>query len=194
MLGLTGPELEREVHTVFLQLGATLVDQGGRDNHDGYFHYGPDDRQVFRFVLETKSTTRRPANLEMVRQLDDWVYQLSGEEWARKHGSKINGLALLTDGLGTSAAQHLKPHRGVLVLNHCCMKPLPRPEPFPGKVVEFAQTRAFCLLTWPDLLDLRHMVTEARVSGQDVLRAVWATFGVLRAGSVTDWSRHHSAP
>ncbi len=179
MLGLTGPELEREVRTVFLELGATLVDQGGRDNHDGYFHYGPDDRQVFRFVLETKSTTRRPANLEMVRQLDDWVYQLSGEEWARKHGSKINGLALLTDGLGTSAAQHLKPHRGVLVLNHCCMKPLPRPEPFPGKVVEFAQTRAFCLLTWPDLLLLRRRVSEGSTTGDRVLRAMWDTFGVF---------------
>ena len=70
-------------------------------------------------VVEVKSGKSGQIALMDLRQLDDWVFDLSGEEQARKHGLGGNAdvLALASAGMFTSKSHHPTPHKGVMIFN-----------------------------------------------------------------------------
>ncbi|MBI3802481.1 MAG: hypothetical protein HY282_01805 [Nitrospirae bacterium] len=70
-------------------------------------------------VVEVKSSRKPNIGREDLRQLDDWVFDLSGEEKARKEGlgGDIDPVALVTGGLTSSKRGHPTPHKGILIFN-----------------------------------------------------------------------------
>ncbi len=117
-----------------------------------------DDTPTDSLVVEVKSGKNRPIDLKDLRQLDDWVFDLSGEEQARKHGlgGGIDGLALVTQGLATSKKHHPTPHKGVMIFNGPIGKPFSERS---GQIlhanqVAFSCKRNFCVIGLEDLISL----------------------------------------
>ena len=71
-------------------------------------------------VLEIKSSNKASGpSIAELRELDDWVFELSGEEFARKEGlgGGCDPLAVSSYGMVTERHTHPSPHKGVMVFN-----------------------------------------------------------------------------
>ena len=75
-------------------------------------------------VLEVKSSRKQHISRDQLRQLDDWVFELSGEQEARKYGLQgkggIDTLAFVSHGMVTRESRpryHPTPHKGVFIFN-----------------------------------------------------------------------------
>ncbi len=113
------------------------------------------DKPKDNLVVEVKSGKNRPIDLKDLRQLDDWVFDLSGEEEARKHGLS-GGSLMVTGGLGSSWGRHPTPHKGVMIFNGPTGKPFSErsgPILHPNQV-EFVRKRNFCVISLEDLIAL----------------------------------------
>lgn len=114
-----------------------------------------DDIPKDNLVVEVKSGENRPIDLKDLRQLDDWVFDLSGKEQARKHGLSV-GFQIVPWGLGSSPRHHPTPHKGVMIFNG------PVGTPFSDRSNsilhpnqrDFAHKRNFCVIGLEDLIGL----------------------------------------
>ena len=71
-------------------------------------------------VVEIKSSKYPQVSRSDLRQLDDWVYELSGEEIARKQGLKPELVGMQTFPwyeVFTKPGRHPYPHKGVMIFN-----------------------------------------------------------------------------
>ena len=133
--------------------------------------------------IEVKSSRSPQVSRDNLRQLDDWVFDLSGEELARKKGlgGGIDPLALVTEGMATRKQHHPSAHKGVMVFNGPVGVPFNErgSECVSANGMEFVIKRDFCIIP----LDV--LVTYAKHSGSagGIRRQLWArihsTSGIL---------------
>jgi len=110
--------LELRVNEVFKIMGFSI--QRGRSGMEDYVVVPMERTEPQRpLVIEVKSSRKPNIGRDELRQIDDWVFDLSGEELARKHGlgGGRDTRALMTNGQFVSRKFHPTPHKGVLIFN-----------------------------------------------------------------------------
>jgi len=158
---LSGFGLECRVKNLFKELNFEI--QSGRDGFEDFIVKPPNGFEPSKpIVLEVKSSRRPNISRDQLRQLDDWVFELSGEQEARKHGLKgvggIDPLAIVSSGMLTRKSKpqhHPTPHKGVFVFNG------PIGEPFEKRKSkclspndeDFVDKRDFCVIPFDVLID-----------------------------------------
>jgi len=110
----------------------------------------------YPLVMEVKSGKWPSPTREHLRQLDDWVFELSGEGEIRRSGLEKYqpNRSYVSIGAIQPAPTHPKPHKGVFVYNGPLSKPFDqRPHPMLSKnEEEFSVKRSFCVISLPCLL------------------------------------------
>lgn len=172
---LTSFGLECRVKQVFQSMKFAITP--GRDGMEDFTVPVPDGFQPPTakphnpLVLEVKSSRKPFISRDDLRQLDDWVFELSGEEKARKHGLGGGGgpdlMAFVSHGMLTSDSQpafHPSPHKGVMVFNGPIGTPFSkrRTSCLGSDIEEFAYKRNFCIIPF-DIL-LKYLETYQRDS------------------------------
>jgi hypothetical protein len=115
---LTGTALEIRVRILFEFAGFAV--NPGRPGQEDFVVLPPGGgRAQDPCVLEVESHRNPAVVRDDLRQLDDWVFDLSGEEQARKEGlgGDLDPVAIVTGGLMTERHRHPSPHKGILVFN-----------------------------------------------------------------------------
>ena len=133
--------------------------------------------------IEVKSSRKPQISRSSLRQLDDWVFDLSGEELARKQGlgGGIDPLALITQGMRTRKKHHPSPHKGVMVFNGPVGVPFDQRDAqcVGANDLEFVEKRDFCIIP----IDVLLAYAEQTRSGEGVQNQLWErihlTAGVL---------------
>lgn len=148
----------------------------------------PSGRPHRPLVLEVKSSRKLYISRDDLRQLDDWVFELSGEEKARKHGlgggGGIDYMAIVSHGMLTSGSRpafHPSPHKGVLVFNG------PIGTPFSARTTrclgpneeEFAYRRDFCIIPFDTLLKYLEECQKDTSVNKEVWNQIQSTAGLL---------------
>jgi hypothetical protein len=113
------------------------------------------------WVVEVKSGAKVNPNIRNLRQLDDWVFDLSGERRIRRSSLELGkgkpNVSHRYIGAIQPAAVHPTTHKGVLIYNGPVGMPLnQRPRPMLGKnqgenELKFADVRSFCVISLPCL-------------------------------------------
>jgi hypothetical protein len=154
---LSGFSLELRVQRLFEAAGFAISE--GRPGMED-FVVGPneEDGKKDNLVLEVKSSRSAQPSLDDLRQLDDWVFDLSGEETARKKG--LGGgpdvLAMSTGGMLSRPKRHPTPHKGILIFNGPISIPFADrpPQLLHPNQLEFAMKRNFCIIGLDRLTEL----------------------------------------
>jgi len=147
---LSGLSLELRVKELFENAGF-LIHEGRKGFED--FVISPDDdfKTKDKIVIEVKSSKSTIVKLDDLRQLDDWVFDLSGEEQLRKRGVKTGGW-----NCGPQTVRHPSPHKGLFIFNGPIGLSFEmRSESFihPSQL-NFLLSRNFCAISLQDLISL----------------------------------------
>lgn len=164
---LTGESLEVRVFLLLKSVG--LAVSRGRPGHEDIVVQSPSDAKTIRpLVIEVKSDRKPSVQRDDLRQLDDWVFDLSQEEVARKQGlgGGFDPLAMATNGLISQKHQHPSPHKGVLIFN------APVGVPFINRTAScmssdelaFAAKRNFCVMPLNSLVDAAQAIVQGKTS------------------------------
>lgn len=179
---LTGPALEIRTRQILQEMGLNI--QQGRPGLEDFVVYPPTGASIDHpIVLEIKSSRQPEIKREDLRQLDDWVYDLSQEEQARKYGlgGGIDPMALITHGLRTRKQYHPSPHKGVMIFNG------PVGSPFADRVhscltqnhVEFVTKRNFCVIPFQQLIKYAELFKQRDLDSIKFWEKLHSTCGVL---------------
>jgi hypothetical protein len=146
---LTGLSLELRVYQLFQQAGLNISE--GRTGQEDFLITAEANGEFNdNIVIEVKSSRSPNPKLDDLRQLDDWVFDLSGEEKARKHGlgGGPDTLAMATNGQISLPKKHPTPHKGVLIFNGPIgiqfedrVAPILHPNQ-----IDFVEKRNFCII------------------------------------------------
>lgn len=184
---LGGGPLETRVMLILAEMGFTVA--RGREGLEDFVIQPPNGSAYPRpLVLEVKSGKDAGPTREHLRQLDDWVFDLSGEEVLRR--GPVGGGGLIGGGHrgGSRVIQtnrsvwHPTPHKGVFIYNG------PLGIQFSGRSANwlganeeaFASKRNFCVIAFSTLLAY-HAKTQADSAYKHVFwERVHATAGVLQ--------------
>jgi hypothetical protein len=139
-------------------------------------------------VLEVKSGKAPNPTRGQLRQLDDWVFELSGEAQIRKNVyEKVDPYRTYTSpGAIPPRPSHPTPHKGVFLYNG------PLGQPFDQRRIpmlsqneaQFAQIRSFCVISFPCLLSWSVACDESSQAVQEFWGRVQTCTGELE---------HHSS-
>lgn len=180
-----GHALEVRVRLLLAEMGLTV--SIGRGSLEDLVVSVPDFAQPsIPLVVEVKSGKQDGPDTADLRQLDDWVFQLSGEAAIRRLGIENQGRARNWRDLGAlqSGPVHPSPHKGVLLYNG----PVGRPFSERASTIlqpnqkEFALSRSFCVLSMPCLLSW----ASGCAASPPLLRTFW-----LEVQSCMGELRHH---
>jgi hypothetical protein len=165
---LGGLYLQYRVARVFAAMG--LQARPGRDGQEDLVIEPPNGLLPARpLVVEVKSSQKPYVSRDDLRQLDDWVFELSGEEGARKHGIAVPS-AIVTFGFG-ARGRHPTPHKGVMVFNGPLSTPFgQRLRCLGANEEEFARKRSFVIMPFDKLLDCAAAITARG----DLLSTIWS--------------------
>ena len=151
--------LEIRVQILFEYAGMDIIN--GRPGMEDFVIKPPENSELFYIplVIEVKSRNKACPKLDHLRQLDDWVFDLSGEKHIRKRGliqwkkpmSKIGGGAI---GAVQPRLIHPKRNKGVFVFNG------PTNQPFNERSrdwlednqKQFVEDRGFCIISLESLI------------------------------------------
>ena len=99
-------------------------------------------------VVEVKGSIRPNVGREDLRQLDDWVFDLSGEEKVRKRKRPRPNTFYITAGLPKGPSRHPSPHKGVMIFNGPVERPFSKRSAtcLNPNDLEFVQKRNFCIV------------------------------------------------
>ena len=139
-------------------------------------------------VLEVKSSKHPNIDRSDLRQLDDWVFDLSGEEQVRKDsldggrdfvGGDIVAFASL--GVLTSKKTHPTPHKGVMIFNG------PAGEEFDRRTLhcinpndaEFVSKRNFCIIPFSVLIAHADECANSQPAREAFWQKVHKTAGIM---------------
>lgn len=178
---LTGESLEIRVFLLLREMGIQAV--RGRPGFEDFVANPPAGATPnLPLVIEVKSDRKPSVQRGDLRQLDDWVFDLSGEEVARKKGlgGTISPYAIATLGLHTETYHHPSPHKGLLIVN------APVGVPFDQRTssllspdeLEFAQRRNFCIVAIDELVAEAEAVRHKRKSLLETWMAIHNTCGM----------------
>ncbi len=152
---LTGESLEVRVFLLFQSMGLDI--RHGRLGLEDFVVTPPQGAKTKNpLVIEVKSDRKPVVRRDDLRQLDDWVFDLSQEEFARKSGlgGGIDFLAMTTHGLRSRTHHHPTPHKGVLIFNAPVGMPFEQRtfDWLPTDELNFARKRNFCVMPIKHLL------------------------------------------
>lgn len=184
---LTGESLEVRVFLLIQIMGIPIA--RGRKGFEDFVVSPPSGATTNRpLVIEVKSDRKPSVQREDLRQLDDWVFDLSQEEVARKKGlgGGTDARAIATLGLHTSTHHHPTPHKGVLVFNAPVGVPFEqRTSPSLSRdELAFAQKRNFCVIPIQELIAIAEAIQQERKATLDVWKAIHETCGIFSLSSV----------
>lgn len=172
---LTGDSLE--VRVALLLRSAGFETRHGRPGMEDLVVAAPTSSPLQRpLVIEVKSDRKPTIQRQDLRQLDDWVFDLSQEDVARKQGlgGGIDALALTTNGLLTAKKFHPTPHKGVLVFNGPIGTPFEQrlSPPLNEDLLAFAVKRGFCVIP------LARLINDVASVGTNATRRlqIWKTW------------------
>ena len=184
---LTGFALECRVKNIFKMLEFDI--HKGRDGMEDFIVNPPDGYEPTKpIVLEVKSSRKQQISRDQLRQLDDWVFELSGEQEARKFGLQgkggIDTLAFASSGLLTRKSRprhHPTPHKGVFIFNgsiqtsfnnrnNNCLSPNDE---------DFVNRRDFCILPFDVLIEILEKFTKDSQIKEEFWKKVHQTSGIL---------------
>jgi hypothetical protein len=179
---LTGPALEIRTRQILQEMGLNI--HQGRQGFEDFVVYPPTGASIDHpIVLEIKSSRQPQIKREDLRQLDDWVYDLSQEEQARKYGlgGGLDPMAVLTHGMRTRKQHHPSPHKGVMIFNG------PIGSPFALRVgsclsqndVEFVTKRNFCVIPLQHLIKYAELFQQSNFDSPRFWEKLHSTCGVL---------------
>jgi len=179
---LSGRALEIRVRLVLAEMGFDV--KSGRPGHEDFTVSPVEDIKPQKpLVIEVKSSRKPQIDRSDLRQLDDWVFDLSGEEKARKVGlgGGPDGLAISTWGNFTSRVRHPNPHKGVLIFNGSLGIPFDERQSSAvgANDEEFAKKRDFCVIPLPVLLQYSRRIRSGVLDKTDFWNEVHNTCGVL---------------
>lgn len=183
---LTGHSLEIRTKILFEQMGFEIR-KGRQGLEDFVIEPPPNARPNEPLVLEVKSSRKPNIERKSLRQLDDWVFDLSGEEKARKEGlgGDADIEAMVFGGMSTSKKKHPSPHKGVMIFNGpigidfdkrntSCVN---------ENDIEFIEKRNFCIVPFGVLI----LYAEAYLKDNSIKEALWdkihKTAGLLKPPS-----------
>jgi len=184
---LSGFALECRVKNIFKELSFEI--DKGREVMEDFVVKPPAEFEPLKpIVLEVKSSRKQHISRDQLRQLDDWVFALSGEQEARKYGLQgkggIDTLAFATNGLLTRKSRprhHPTPHKGVFIFNG------PIGTPFNKRISnclspndeDFVNSRDFCILPFGILLGyLEKYAIDSKVK-KEFWEEIHGTSGLL---------------
>jgi len=191
---LTGLGLECRVKELFQKVGFEI--HRGRDGMEDFIvNAPPNAKPTTPLVLEVKSSRKPHVVRDELRQLDDWVFELSGEQEARKHGlggkGGVDHLAFVSWGLVSRQSQrvfHPTPHKGVLVFNG------PIELPFSKRASDcigpndrdFVYKRNFCVIPFQILLGYCEGCMGDPAKMHELWTLIQSTAGTLGASMEED--------
>ena len=170
---LGGDGLTVRVRLVLEEMGLTV--RVGREKLEDLVVSVPDFAEPsIPLVVKVKSGKQPGPSRTNLRQLDDWVFELSDESRVRKLGIQNQGHRRnwLSKGAVQAAPIHPTPHKGVLLYNG------PLGQPFEDRATsilnanetEFAIARSFCVISMPCLLSWALGCAES----PNVLETFWS--------------------
>lgn len=180
---LGGKDLEIYVRHIFDDMGFKVeLKKCDESKWDGIIHPSKELKPRKPIVLEVKSCDKKSPKMDDLRQLDDWVFQLSGEEEARKKnlGGKV---VTMVNGVGVALAQvHPTPHKGVMVFNGQLGVPFKGRESdwLESNQSEFVQLRDFCIISLECLICWYEQCKEDDIIVQDFWSNIHSTVGILQ--------------
>lgn len=150
--------LEIKVKILFEYAGMEVID--GRTNMEDFVIEPPKNSGFYiPLVIEVKSRGKPTPEMDHLRQLDDWVFDLSLEKEIRKSGlikwnkprSGISGGAI---GASQPAAIHPKRYKGVFVFNGPTGKPFKERSRdwLSAEQKQFVKNRSFCMISLESLI------------------------------------------
>ena len=134
-------------------------------------------------VFEVKSSAKPAIARRDLRQLDDWVFELSGEELARKKGLGSITLAMATGGMLGGHTYHPTRHKGVMIFNGPIGIPFNerQKECFGANEIEFARSHYLCLIPFNLLIKRSKLISQRKMRLEDFWNSVHECEGVLEA-------------
>jgi hypothetical protein len=178
---LTGRFLESRVRRIFQEMGF-IFDVGPRGLHDAVIRPPSDWTPTSPLVAEIKSSKDPEPSLDDLRQLDDWVFELSGEMVARRGEGKAPG-NLILQGFGASIYSHPTPHKGIMVFNGPVGIPFDQRTPGDGWLnlskKQFAEKRCFCIVSMQCLVEWLEAFREDRSAARRLWESIHSTAGVM---------------
>jgi len=174
---LEGEDLTRRVQEILKQMGFN-VEKGRPGKEDLII------RKPSPVVIEVKSRRNKEGILyEHLRQLDDRIFELSGEEEARKGNVPVfkptwsYGKSVI----GGSSFNHPKPHKGVLIFNG------PTSIPFharsgsclPPNQKDFVEKRRLCIIPFATLIKYYERYKEDASASDTLWGKMLSTVRVL---------------
>ncbi|MHC4072990.1 MAG: hypothetical protein ACYSUD_10950 [Planctomycetota bacterium] len=172
---LTSDALELRVKMLFEHAGMGVLD--GRSGMEDLVIKPPENSgHYIPLVIEVKSRDKQSPLMDHLRQLDDYVFDLSGEKGVRKRGlsqwnkpkSQIGGMSI-----GACQPPHIHPdrHKGVFVFNGPIGMPFENRSKtwLESNQKQFVEDRGFCLMS------LEALITWAEVchGDGDLLNQFW---------------------
>ena len=185
---LRGTYLERRVQLSLKKIGFNV--QEGRPRKEDLVCQPPNERQSSHpLVWEVKSGHKPCASTEHLRQLDDWVFELSGESSRRVRSIETQRTQRTTIyPFGHLIPPHnTEPVKGVFLYNGYVGEPSvpfqdrPRRVALDANEQDFAQSRGFCALTFETLLTWEHAISAGRCNSLDFWDSIQQTLGELGA-------------
>ena len=183
--GLRDDALELRVRMLFERAGMEVADP--RPAKEDLVVEPPTDSGFYiPLVIEVKSSSKAIPSVDGLRQLDDWVFDLSGEKGVRKRGlclwntprSGIRGVSI-----GAMQPPHIHPRRykGIFVFNG------PRGKPFENRPDywlqeeqrQFAEDRGFCLISLQTLIAWAEACHNNYMCLRQFWQKIYETNGIL---------------
>lgn len=178
---LGGAALEIRVRRLFAGMGFQIREARARNLEDHVVHPSEGFKTQYPLALEVKSSRKPCLERDDLRQLDDWVFELSGEEHIRKF-RRIKGknVVYITAGL-PAAPSHPNPHKGVMIFNG------PLGQEFDQRVspcvnaneLEFVEKRYFCVIPFQTLIQMSDQISQRSVAKEDAWEMIHTCSGIL---------------
>lgn len=179
---LGGDGLAVRVAELLAELGFT-VQPGREENLEDLIVRPPATfTPAVPLVLEIKSGKAVSPNRDGLRELDDWVFEVSGEEQVRKGQLSVSHIhGWLTFGLGATLISHPSPHKGMFVYNGQLGTPFAdRAKNWLGaNEQEFAAKRNFCVASLECLVAWHSWCSRDMSARASFWQTIHATAGVL---------------
>ena len=178
---LTGEALEFRVRQILEKMGFEVEE--GRPNLEDIVVKSDDLEPNKPLVIEVKSSKSPSPKRENLRQLDDWVFDLSGEDMARKEGlgGGFDFKAMAFGGMLSERHSHPTPHKGVMLFNGPVgLSFEERPTQWLGhNEEEFSIKRNFCIISFKCLLNWLDAYKKDETVKNVFWKLIHATAGVL---------------
>jgi hypothetical protein len=187
---LGGIALEVRVRYIFNTIGLNVEFDKSIDS-DGIIQPNESVEIKKPIVLEIKSSKSNGPTRTELRQLDDYIFEVSGEEIARKEGLGRGGIyfdplaGILGSGLTKGKKYfHPSPHKGLIIFNNTEGNHFKNSFTIDlgGNEIEFVKKRDICVLSFKDFLEITNQIKDKKMTLNQFWTLIHETTGLLKQG------------